>query len=517
MRKLEKQYLTSSDLCNLKPTKNKKRVLLVNPKKGEAQFTFPHNGLAILAGILKKRGHEVLIVDFAFLMEERNNDISFFLNSFKPDVIGVSIYTTNSKEADILIEKISEISPDIPLLVGGYHAFMYTDLLQKNKNIDYIFAGDGELPIIPIVENAKKEKEPQIIRSEGILRLDDIPLPDYKSFYGWEKMTHYPIMTSRGCPNKCTFCVNSNLQYRFWRPRDPENCIKELEIAKKEISKDLKILLFDDCPTTNKERFTKFLNLYLERIGNELVIVNTRADSLDEEIIKLMKKCGVLSLAVGVEHGNPEVFGMINKGETHEEIIKACKLVKKYGLELGVTFIIGLPGDTLEKTKDSIKLCNKLNADIIGVNLLIPLKNTALRTWLDENGAKIYDELDYSSINVTGLECPRIMVETLEFSVFEREKAYYMFLFGVTHSKLKLRELYKIISIANKYGLYHEFFNWLPGGVLKNFKRTLGLLERGFIVYKKQGWKVALTRFLNIYTQNKLVKKRKKNKIDKRI
>jgi anaerobic magnesium-protoporphyrin IX monomethyl ester cyclase len=507
------QYLKSSDLRDLKPTKKVKKVLLINPKKEDIEFTYPHNGLAILAGILKKRGHEVLIADFAFLIEERDKDISFFINMFKPDIIGISIYTPNSKEANILIKKINEISPNTPLMVGGYHAFMYSNLLQKDKRIDYIFIGDGELPIIPIVENAKKEKTPKIVQAKSIIfKLDEIPLPEYKAFYGWQKMTHYPLMTSRGCPNRCTFCVNSSLQYRFWRYRKPEECIKELEIAKKEISPDLKIVIFDDCPTTIKVRFHKFLNLYIQKIKNELMIVNTRADSLDEETIKLMKKCGVSYLAVGVEHGNPKVFEMVNKGETFEDIKKACRLIKKHGIELGVTFIIGLPGDTLKRTKDSIKLCKELKPDFLGLNLMIPFRNTAAREWFDKNQASIYDELDFGSIVLPPLECPRIMVETPDFSVFEREKAYYMFLFGVADPKLKLIYMPKIISITRKYDLYSEFFDWLPRGIIKSFKRIYIFSKRGFKIYKKGGFGLVLGRFIKIAKQRRINKEYLKTK-----
>jgi len=500
------KYLKSSDLENLKKIKKTKRILLINPKKEDTVFMIPHNGLASLAGVLKKRGHEVLVVDFAFLFEDRDKDVSFFINMFKPDIIGISIYTPSSKEANDIIKKIQEISPKIPIMVGGPHASMYSDVLKKDKRIDYIFIGEAELTIIPVVENAKKQRTAKIIKSKEILNLYKVPFSDYKSFYGWQNITSYPIMSSRGCPNKCSFCASIGLSYRYWRPRKPEECIKEMELAKKEISPNLRFVLFDDCPTVHMGRFINLLKLYIEKINSELVIVNTRADSLNEEIVKLIKQCNCRVLSVGVEHGNPEVFKMANKGETFEQIEEACRLIKKYGIRLSVSFIIGLPGDSLERTKDSIKLCNKLKADQVSLNLFIPFRYTPAREWLEKNNGIIYNELEYGSSVTPPLECPIVMSETPTFTKFEIEKAFYMFLFGVAEPRLKFRYLLKIISIAMKYNLYLEFISWLPRGIYTSIRNMFHVAKYGFYVYRKVGFKNLSNRLIKMHREKKAQK-----------
>ncbi len=478
--------MKSKELRKMRKADVKRKILLINPKKKKnTGFQSIHNGLGTLAGVLKKRGHEVFVVDYPFMREEQNRDISFFVKQFNPDIVGVSIYTPNANGGTEVISRIHEIDPNLPIMVGGPHATLYSDVLQKDKRIDYIFVGEAELTIIGVVENAKKRTNPEIIEAEEIVDLDDIPLPDYKSFYKWESIISYPIMTSRGCPFKCSFCASFGLSNRRWRFRKVEDCIRELEIAKETISPDLTVMVMDDCPTVGKKRFNEFLYLFSKKIRLRIHIANTRADQINEEFLTLLKKCKCDDIAIGVEHAHPEVFKLVGKGETLEQIEKACRLIKKYRLRLGLTFIIGLPGDNFERTKASIRFCKKVKGDFYSINLIIPFRNTAARKWFEENGAKLYDEIGQEAQNLRGFECVEPIVETSDFTREERKKAYYMFLFGIIHDRLKLRKLKRIFEIARKYNLYSDFFYWFPRGILKSLQGKIYLIKKGFVYIAK--------------------------------
>jgi len=129
----ENIIVKSKDLRRIKKVdvSKRKRILLLNPKLRTTDFQVPHNGLAILAVILKNRGHEVLVADYAFMYEEQDTDVSFFIKMFNPDVVGISIYTANINEANEMILRVHEFDPNIPIMVGGPHALLYFDLLQK--------------------------------------------------------------------------------------------------------------------------------------------------------------------------------------------------------------------------------------------------------------------------------------------------------------------------------------------------------------------------------------------------
>lgn len=474
----------------------KKKVLLINPRRKNILFTTPHNGLAILAGIIKAKGHEVKVVDYAFSYNIKNKPISFFMEEFKPDVIGISIYTPNAREAEEILSKVHQHSPEIPIIVGGPHATLYTDILGKIPGIDYIFCGEAELTILDVIEKAKKEKTPKIISSNELVDLDTLPFPDYKLFYDWQSMTNYSIMTSRGCPFQCSFCASAGLAYRRWRPKNPEKCIEELEKAQKEISPNLKFVVFDDNPITDKERFNNFLKMYSERIKAELTVVNVRADGVTDEFLRLLKKCHVNFISIGVEHAHPEVFKMINKGETLEQIERAAKLIKKHKIGLGLSFVIGVPGDTLKRTKASIDFCKRVKADEYSVNLISPYRYTAAREWFEKNNAKLYNEIGYDVQPLTSIRCESPVVETSDFTKKEREKAYYMFLFGVAEERLRLSRLPEILSIVREYELYSDFFSWLPHGIISELKLARKFVRRAISIYKTYGFGYLIRRYL---------------------
>lgn len=463
-----------------------KRVLLINPKRKGVSHFIPHNGLAILAAILKRKGHSVLVIDYVFSHDEK--EIGDFIRKFKPTVVGISAYTVNLKAVNKMIFKVNKIVPNIPLIIGGPHATLYHEILQKDNKIDYIVKGEAELIISELVENAKKEKRPKIVQSNEILVLDDVPFPDFTTFYKWESLRNYPIMTSRGCPFHCSFCSVCSFAHNRWRARNPENCITELEMAKKTITPNLAVIICDDAPTTNKERFNKFLELYAKRIKTKISIMNLRADSIDEKFLILLKKCGGNFVSLGVEHAHPEVFGLIDKGETLKQIEDAAKLVKKHNMELGLSFIIGLPNDNLERTKESINFANRVKGDRCGWNFIAPYKGSEVLEWFQKNG-KVYSLLNYNTRITKHFTCTEPCTETSDFTREERKKAHFMCLFETTTYDCNFRNIFGAIKVAIRYNLYLECFCWIPRGIIKNIKDKKKLLKRSFLFYKREGLK----------------------------
>jgi len=489
--------MKSSDLRNLEKVGpgRQKRVLLINPKKDSATFSNAHNGLAILATILKNRGHEVMVLDYLAIRKMENIKISTFISEFRPDAIGMACYTPLAPFIYELVADIRTQNPTLPIILGGPHPTLYTEHVQKNSGADYVLVGEAELTVIDVVENAMREEVPKIVQAKEIVNLDDLPLPDYTTFYMYEEIRGYSIMTSKGCPNKCNFCAVVSLDYGRWRLRKVEDCIKELEIAKKTISPHLYIGVIDDNPTVHKERFNEFLRQYIEKVKSPLFVTNTRADGITDEFIELLKKCGCSSIAIGVEHAHPEVFKLIDKGETIETIENACRLIKKHNFGLILTFIIGLPGDNLERTKASIEFCKKVKADGVSLNMAVPYKGTTARDWFDERGVIIQNDIGSDGQVKKRFECIEPVFETPDFSKRDREKAYYMFLFGVAHQKLKLRKIFKIFKVAIDYGLYYDFLKWLPSGIKRSAENKAILAKIAFNTYRKEGLRTLIERY----------------------
>jgi anaerobic magnesium-protoporphyrin IX monomethyl ester cyclase len=482
---IEKRMLREiKDLKNIPRTKKKKRVLFINPRRVSCDVNMPHMGLALLASILKTRGHDVLIVDYQ--LTHNAPKILSFVRDFKPSIIGVSIITGNVNESFQLINEIRKTESKIPIIVGGPHASLYPEHLKQHSGIDYVVSGEAEPIIISLIEAAKRNKEAIVVSPKTIVDPNKIPYPDYKAFYGWSQINSYPIMTSRGCPFRCSFCPVAHVGQKKWRPRDSEDCIRELEIAKKIMPHNFSVFIQDDNPLVIPERFYKFLELFSERIKLPLAITNVRADNINDKFLFLLKKVGVYGIGIAVESANPEVFKQINKGETLETIDSAAKLIKKHKMSLSFCFVIGLPGDNLERVKDSIRFANKHNPDFIFWNMAMPYKNTGIRTWFEKNGT-IFNEIGKSSLNDGSFICDAPSVETPDFTIWQREKAHYMALFRTTHDRLRMRDTFKILSVALKYDELRDFLYWWPRGLVKSLKLKLKLLIKFINHTKKEG------------------------------
>jgi len=469
---------------------SRKRVLLFNAKREKCEAISPHLGLAMLAGVLKSKGHDVLVVDYQLTHEAPSP--AEFVKSFRPDVVGVTLYTATMKEANEVIDEVSKF--DLPIMVGGPHATLYHEELAGDSRLDYIVIGEAENVIVDVVENAKPLEKPQLVRTTP----PDpklLPYPEF-AFYGREGITIYPMQTSRGCPNACSFCAVYLVSTRKWRPRDPETCVAELVKAKKDLPSLSSVIIFDDNPTVKKDHIRRFLGAYIrENINLTLTVVNMRADGLDEEIIALLKGAKCPSIGLGVESGCPEVFEKIGKGETLEEIRTAAKLIKKHGMPLSLCFVIGLEGDSLENTKASIALAKELKPDHIFWNMITPFKGTKIREWYDENG-RVFDVVNHSSYVDGDFVCDEPCAESPEFGVEDRKKAYMMAILETNDNKLRLRHIPRLLPSVRRYKLYGDFLRWIPHQIAKDFRGFGSLFRRAFRIFREEGPRKAVRKIL---------------------
>lgn len=273
-------------------------------------------------------------------------------------------------------------------------------LLQKHPEVDYLVAGDGERTILSILDHLAGKKNlseiPGLIYRENgrivenppelITDLNSLPFPDYCAL-GVEQMEVYPLLTSRGCPYHCIFCLSGPLSGRKWRSRKVDDLIKELAQARK-IYQFKSFTIMGDCFTLDMKRAEEFCDrIIAEGWGLPWQCSNgIRADRVNENLVRKMKKAGCTEVYLGVESLVPEVFAAVKKGEELQQIIEAIKLFKKYGIWVGTFHIIGLPGDTYERTMHSYHLSKKLGVDKSVWALLIPYPGTAANDWVSRHG-----------------------------------------------------------------------------------------------------------------------------------
>ncbi len=343
--------------------KNKK-VLLINPaKQDNFNVSRIHMGLTLMGQILVSNRCIVKIMDYAFLRDLKDKikvpSIEEVIEEFKPDVIGISVFTYVYNECQAMIERISKRS-DAPIILGGPHFTMFPEDFSRDKRISYIIRGEAERVILNLVATAKRQELPVLINAP-LPSAEEIPAINLDIAFGHEYLSVYQIQLSRGCPYNCSFCNIRFVAGRRVRTRNLELCLNQIIEAKRRHPNIKVITITDDCPMVDKEHFKQFLLMFRQaNTGCKLMIDNIRANLIDEEIIKLYAKAGGQHICLGAESGHPEVFKLINKGESLEDIRRTAELVRKNNLSLGLCFVIGLPGDKLKLHLSSIKFAKSL-------------------------------------------------------------------------------------------------------------------------------------------------------------
>jgi radical SAM superfamily enzyme YgiQ (UPF0313 family) len=301
----------------------------------------------------------------------------------------------------------------------------YQTLLDSKA--DYVVCGEGEIALCKLLEsdmdgsesiqgvyslNNLKDADTPYQKAEIVHNLDDLPYPD------WEQMkpgdfplapfgvmaNKFPIgviMSSRGCPHSCKFCASPNFYQNKVRFRSPENVVGEMLYLKEKFGVK-EFQFYDDNLTMRRAHIEKICNLILEKGLNTVWSCpnGIRADLIDDELIKLMRKAGCYYTAIGIESANNDILQNINKKESIETIKNAIDIITRNGVECGGFFIFGFPGETKSTIKNTIDFALKNNLSRAGFFLLSILPGCGFWNDMKKNNDVLYSnkkfyEADY--------------------------------------------------------------------------------------------------------------------------
>jgi radical SAM superfamily enzyme YgiQ (UPF0313 family) len=414
-------------------------------------------------------------MDYAFLRGLEGKlkipNVSEVIQNFKPEIVGISVFTYLYDECQRMIDEISQCS-NTPIMLGGPHLTIFSEDFINDKRVSYIVRGEAENIILDLITVAKRQSTPVIINCPTP-SAEEIPTVNLDIAYGNIYLQNYQIQLSRGCPFNCSFCNIGLIAGRKVRARNLEFCLEQIVVAKKKYPNINTIVITDDCPSFNKQRFKQFLIMFAEKnLGLELIIDNVRADLIDEEILNLYIKAGGQNICLGVESGHPEVFKLVNKGETIDKIINAARLVHDYNLQLGLCFIIGLPEDTLERHVYSIKLAKNLKADYIFWNMCMPWPGTEIHNWFKKNG-EIEDVRNCSSLIDSQVNFNLPPAWSPSFTKKDKIKAWLMANLETYTLPILVRRnlryflviINKLFRLARQYNIYKSLLIYMIGFV----------------------------------------------------
>lgn len=361
-------------------------------------FVDPPLNLMYLAQSLLESGHEAKVLD-SYAFDLSTVDLLRTIKRYNPDMIAVSLYSWDLDISFRITKKIKEVFPHIKLVFGGHHAsYLPEKTMEEFYFLDFLIRGEAEITIVELAEALEKGKDLSKIKGltyrsgkkiihtperPVIADLDTIPIPNprlvkTKLYYSKLSKTNPlgVVITSRGCPYRCTFCSRLNEQFRKYRQRSAENVFQEIKQINDTGAKSLDI--YDETFTINHKRCVEILRLMKEEGINLDIRVRTRVNIVNKELLQLFSKNNVKMVCYGVESGNQQILDNINKMITLPKIEKALKLTHRMGLETSAFYIIGLPGDTPKTIRDTINFAKKLDSTFPSFASLYPLPNTKI-------------------------------------------------------------------------------------------------------------------------------------------
>ncbi len=400
------------------------RIALINPK-----FRLPidtrttaHLGLAYLGAVSERRGDTVVVFD----SDVEQRPVTEFIQEFRPHLIGITANTPQVKQAWRTAKMIKEVY-DCPIVLGGPHVSVLPEESCEKPYVDIVARGEGEETWLEISNRVEAflvnhpeyndgnfntaafmRPENEIFKdclgvsyktSDGqihnnpdrtpIADLDSLPWPAYHLF----KMDRYTnlqpatdrvdgarsfsILTSRGCPYRCSFCSQSIMPIK-WRSRSSESVLAEWRHLVEDLDAQ-EIGVLDDSANIRIKRLEELASLLIENNLNRVpwIFVNgIRANLATKEMLGLLKHAGLKRTAFGVESGDPDILKSIDKKIDLDTIRLAFRNAKEVKLETIGFFIIGLPGETRETMQRTIDFAIELDPMIANFSMMTPYPGT---------------------------------------------------------------------------------------------------------------------------------------------
>ncbi len=333
-------------------------------------------GIAYLHSVLEQDGNEVKTLFMNNYSYERTYERFFStVREWNPDVVGLQVFTMNRvatyKILDVLLLKY----PHIRVVLGGIHAsIMYHQLLNKYPTV-IVVIGEGEITLKQLINSYKSGsslnsieglafwRDGQVIMTNPrplIQDLDLLPFPKHQIFFENEpkrKVAH--MITSRGCPFKCSFCCLHIISERKWRTRDPEKVVEELILLKETYPSLHTVQFHDDTLTLDQKRTFNLCELLIKQKLGLKFICSARVKPSSREMFLLMKKAGFTKIMFGLETGSRTLLKSIHKNIKPEDAINLFENIRGIDFDITTFLMCGFPGENDETISETIKLVKK--------------------------------------------------------------------------------------------------------------------------------------------------------------
>ncbi len=378
--------------------RGKNRIALIQPRKGGR----PALGLLYIGAYLLDNQYDVRI--FEFLDElyplniQYNKCIWRDLKDYDADFIGFGVISSTFRITQRLISKVREDMPGKIIICGGKHATSNPKDLLSN-DADFCAIGESEITIVELLDALNFNEPLKGVKGIAYLNADKIEFTPQRSFLpmdhilrpafelvDYEKYVDFRLQSipghflrsgfifgSRGCPYRCEFCT-TNIRSSY-RERSVDDLIDEIEWQINKFNIEGFVVL-DDLFYFRENRTVEFCKKIIKRNIKTKFFCHARVDKVKKETVELMKKAGVLLLAIGVESGSQKILDAIKKGITVKQTENAFKIYNDVGINTFAFIIVGHPEETEEDRRLTKQLLKKIKATNVAVNYYMPMPGT---------------------------------------------------------------------------------------------------------------------------------------------
>lgn len=479
------------------------RVLMVAPRGFDHDavnytYLFPL-GLAYISSVLKRAGHEVDCLNVNHFSGPGKDIVKRSLTSGKQyDFLLTGGLSTSYRQIKMVTDAVHESPTDTGLILGGGVISSEIDLMFNVMKPDFVVIGEGEETIVDLLACLESRGDPSNIagigyRSSGgelictqarkpIKDLDSIPLPDFEGFEFDRYLDHmrpcdhyfydhfdnprvYPIICSRSCPFRCTFCFHPiGNQYR---QRSVDSVMQELTVMVKHYRINT-IAIYDELFSNNRtwvQEFCRRMVTLFEELSWECKwCCQMRVDTVDEALLQLMRDAGCYMVSYGLESHSPKVLKSMKKHITSAQIDQAVSITLRNNLSLQGNFIFGDVAETAQTAQETLDYWKQNSRLGIVLGFISPYPGSEIYQRCLERGI-IKDKLDFIENRISDVfnmteAMSQEEFEKLKFDIHDAELRYRIY--AVPHSIKKMSNgLYNIRVICPHCHKLVEYSNYL--------------------------------------------------------
>jgi anaerobic magnesium-protoporphyrin IX monomethyl ester cyclase len=388
------------------------------------------------------------------------------------DYFGITATTSVANNANRLSKLIKYYHPQSKIVFGGVHVTALPEEPFARGCADFVIRGDGEDSLVQLIKGETYRKINGLsylnngrvdhVRPDGyindldllpFLAYDKIDFKRYRPAAGsYRRLPAINMNTSRGCPGKCSFCNSANIPLRR---KSAERIFHEIRILRNQYGVK-EIAFYDDTFTVYPATVMELCGLFLKHKMRMSWSCFARADAINFQMLRAMKKAGCHQVMYGVESGSRQVLENINKNIDLDKTESAIGMTRKAGITTRCAFMIGNQGDSIESIHRTIQYAIKLAPDIAVFNIATPYPGTGMYAWAKKNNLLVTENWDDYDLGTPVMALPGLEGKEVKRKYQDAYRLFYFRPRYIAH-KLFSRDLWRLSSFIKATGLLRDF------------------------------------------------------------